>query len=497
MAATTTPMLLITNGGLAAASVAAPEGPYIHITYFEIGSGYGYTPTASQTGITGSLLYGGPTTPPTTYKSIGNNILDIVCNIPPDAGPWQFGEVALFLADGTMFAIAVFDTPQTKFSSLGTNVVSSYELNCLIKLQQSTAVFQIDTALGPPAVLDIYQWSDVYPANVSANPDIPLYLVHELNHRGDSTLLQQTSKAYWSLSTGYKLYSPKGTNGTFFTVQASSTSWVEVAASQCHTLDVTTTSNREFVVETANGFFRSVSSVVTSGGNYRFNLNVTNDGTYNNFPLGSAPPVGSGIRILRSDQEGGSIYYSQIVDPPAGYTLPAATTTTLGGIIVGSNLSITPSGVLSGAAPYTLPIASGSTLGGVKIGAGIVEAGDGTISAPYTPPIGAGWSNRGGTTSGTFTETNTTGHVVAYIFQGGQWNSGGGSGDLRQNPTDLEGSVDGNHVVSFATNVDIRANNPFIIVLVPPGSTVQCTSNPYSAAGPGGFSIMTFTGLMV
>lgn len=74
------------------------------------------------------------------------------------------------------------------------------------------------------------------------------------------------------------------------------------------------------------------------------------------------------------------------------YVLPTATSSTLGGVKIGSNVSVAPDGTISVAAPtppYTLPIASSSTLGGVKIGANVNVAGDGTISvaAPYTLPI--------------------------------------------------------------------------------------------------------------
>ena len=61
-----------------------------------------------------------------------------------------------------------------------------------------------------------------------------------------------------------------------------------------------------------------------------------------------------------------------------GYTLPAATATTLGGVKVGDNLTVTDDGTLAATA-YTLPAATASTLGGVKVGAGINVASDGTI----------------------------------------------------------------------------------------------------------------------
>jgi hypothetical protein len=70
------------------------------------------------------------------------------------------------------------------------------------------------------------------------------------------------------------------------------------------------------------------------------------------------------------------------------YTLPAATVSSLGGIIVGSGLSIS-SGVLSatgGGGSYTLPVATASVLGGVKAGSNVTIGGDGTLSvaAPTT-----------------------------------------------------------------------------------------------------------------
>lgn len=406
-----TPLFLITDAGLAVASTAGFEGPYIHIAKFKVGSGFGYEPQRTDPGLNGNLLFEGI---PTTYTNIGNNTIDILLEIPPDAGPFDFGEVGVFLDDGTMFAKAVFDVPQTKFSSLGTNVVSSYSFHCLLKLQQSTAVFQIDTLNGPPAVWTVFKWSDVFPPGISANPDIPLTMVRELNSHGDSSLLTNTNDSYWSLeSTSYMEYA--SATGAAFTVANSTTSWIEIPAGLCRPSDLTAVNSR-FLIETADKFFRSVSSVVVSGGNYRFFLNPD--------PLLNAPGVGSQIRIYRDDQRGGTLYYNQIVDPPAippQYVLPPATTSTRGGVVVGDNIFVDGNGRISVApptAPYTLPIANGGQLGGVKIGSGIIEAGDGTISVPpptpYTPSGGGVSSFAVG--GGTYTYTATrNGVFMAWI----------------------------------------------------------------------------------
>ena len=68
--------------------------------------------------------------------------------------------------------------------------------------------------------------------------------------------------------------------------------------------------------------------------------------------------------------------------PPA-YTLPTASSTTLGGIKVGANLSIDASTGTLSANPgsYTLPTASSTTLGGIKIGSGLSVDGNGVVNA--------------------------------------------------------------------------------------------------------------------
>ena len=79
------------------------------------------------------------------------------------------------------------------------------------------------------------------------------------------------------------------------------------------------------------------------------------------------------------------------------YVLPPATATTLGGIKVGENLSITPDGILS-AQGGELPPATDTTLGGIKVGDNLSITPDGTLSA------------QGGSTSWTFLDSKTGGN---------------------------------------------------------------------------------------
>ena len=81
--------------------------------------------------------------------------------------------------------------------------------------------------------------------------------------------------------------------------------------------------------------------------------------------------VGSGLSVT---QDGTLSANAQALEP--------ATTSKLGGIKVGSNLSITQDGTLSAdAQQYTLPPATQNALGGIKVGSGLSVTQDGTLSA--------------------------------------------------------------------------------------------------------------------
>lgn len=70
-----------------------------------------------------------------------------------------------------------------------------------------------------------------------------------------------------------------------------------------------------------------------------------------------------------------------VSEPRSDYHLPVASETTLGGIKVGNNLTITEDGVLSAeSTEYNLPTATASTLGGIKVGENLA-INDGVLTA--------------------------------------------------------------------------------------------------------------------
>jgi len=102
-------------------------------------------------------------------------------------------------------------------------------------------------------------------------------------------------------------------------------------------------------------------------------LSITADGIL------SADSVAPYTLPAASDEEISSMIEEHFPESltPEPFTLPAATRTSLGGIIVGDRLTISNSGVLSAnVQSYTLPTASASTKGGVKIGKGLTMTGE-------------------------------------------------------------------------------------------------------------------------
>lgn len=103
--------------------------------------------------------------------------------------------------------------------------------------------------------------------------------------------------------------------------------------------------------------------------------------------------IGEYVIISSNDDDNGKLFEKRIDNfyfivkmSGESYTLPAATQSELGGIIVGDGLSINERGVLStdlSQIEYNLPIASNDILGGVKIGANMQITPDGVLNPKY------------------------------------------------------------------------------------------------------------------
>ena len=403
---TSTPQLLITDAGLAAASIATPSGPYIQITGFQIGDGYGYAPQSSDTTINGNLLYQGSVL---TYAYVGNNTLDITCQIPADAGPFNFGEIALMMPGNVMFAKAVFDVPQTKFSSLGSNVASTYTFNCLLELAQSVAVLQINNVQVSPAVLTVARWSDLYPPDQTANQSVSMMIIQEACPvTADASLVIQTSPTQWSMASTYKFFDAA-------TVIDATLQYLEISNAALSN-SALTTENNVYVVRTADGFYRSLASIVVSGSNYRLTFND---------PLTNLPATNSTIDIYVAETSGNANASLQFVQQGSGFYQTSQTIQIgYGTSAVGGNLRLTVSGTDFG---DKWPI-------NVQGGAAFLYSGGTSAGAPMTFSASASAANPsyiwGGYNGSSFSLFDTASLSVNYATNAGTANTANNANNL-------------------------------------------------------------------
>ena len=122
------------------------------------------------------------------------------------------------------------------------------------------------------------------------------------------------------------------------------------------------------------------------------------------------------LKTAIDNVESGSFYTKSEVDALVKlYALPAATTSTLGGVKVGSGLSVTGDGTLSAdAQEYSLPTASHYTLGGIRIGSNLSMDSYGRVSAPdpYTLPTATAY-RLGGVKVGDYLDITADGTLSA------------------------------------------------------------------------------------
>ena len=115
-----------------------------------------------------------------------------------------------------------------------------------------------------------------------------------------------------------------------------------------------------------------------------------------------------------------------------GGTLNPATTSTLGGVIVGSNLSVQSDGTLSADAQPISP-ATTSALGGIMVGSNLTITGTGVLSANYG---NATASSAGLMSSTDYTKlggiaTNANNYSLPNAVTTSIWGSGGSKGGVR------------------------------------------------------------------
>jgi len=140
-----TDVFIVTQVGLDDSTDAAHSGIAVKLTTFKVGSAYGYTPTKTDTGLHGSTLY---TDNITSFSTASDGSLIVTCTMAPAAGPFDFGEVGIYTDGGALFALLALPQLEHKYSSLGSNVTSTFTFQCYLRLGQAGGIIEIVTGGG-------------------------------------------------------------------------------------------------------------------------------------------------------------------------------------------------------------------------------------------------------------------------------------------------------------------------------------------------------------
>ena len=143
---------IVTQAGIREALLAEQKGFKVVIKSFTLGSGYGYEPNEKDKNLHGNILYRGE---PSLFRTINDLTKLIVCKLPPEAGPFEYGEIGLWTDTGVLFALCSFEQLNYKYSSIETATANSATFNCILTLKQGASSVTIDFEDNPQNINEI------------------------------------------------------------------------------------------------------------------------------------------------------------------------------------------------------------------------------------------------------------------------------------------------------------------------------------------------------
>lgn len=199
---------LLTDAGLAQASVASPTGPKIVIQSFRLASGSGYNPARSQTSLQGTVLYTGT---PNTYTVVDGDTIDVVLGVPINVGDFEFGEIGLYDPSNVLLAVCVFTNLQEKIRAVGNQSGNRYRIHSRIKLAQAPAICVVEV-INSMTLLEVPNWQSLFPPVDQLN-DANAIIVHEQNASGNSILVVREADQEWAIVSYGKIFTGATTDG--------------------------------------------------------------------------------------------------------------------------------------------------------------------------------------------------------------------------------------------------------------------------------------------
>ena len=220
MSTPSTNQFVITDAGLYAASLATPTGPYIQIVGFKLGNNATTPASSADTALAGQTVYSGV---PASFSYYDAHTIQINLEVPADVGPFDYGEMGLYLPGDILFARFSYGILRTKQTAISSGFANVLRIKALLRLSQGPAIFNVEAGT-IQTTLEIDRLSLVN--TPEDHPESPLVIVHEPNDFQESVYLYKHEYTLWNIVNYVKIGSamitsssdPTHLNASFFGV---------------------------------------------------------------------------------------------------------------------------------------------------------------------------------------------------------------------------------------------------------------------------------------
>lgn len=359
------PYFKITQAGLDAIN-GVPGGPELKIGAFRIGSAHGYEPDVTDTALRGIVLYEGT---PVAMNRLPLGMLDIIVQLPAEVGPFNFGEVGLYLTDGTLFALAAYQNLQEKHNQLVNGIGNIWVIHCLLEFTAVPITFSLENKSGL-LMMEVEHTGQVTgPILMLNNPNN--MIIHEETHNSSMIVVLRDNDYRW-FPSGYEIYAE-------VTISASDPFSVSAAIFTT----ITSYNPRSFLVQDPYGNLRVIDSISGSTATYTYEGRTLDPGDkiliYS--PLSNvnvAPPSASWLHVVNYNGFDGNVTADLITGE---LNMVLETTVTTGALLKADNGAMVPAvpGV-----DYMSPVGGIGTVTEVSIKSDNGFAG--TVADPNTTP---------------------------------------------------------------------------------------------------------------
>lgn len=377
----------------------ANTGP-ITVTSYKLGSAFGYVPQPADTNIHGTLIYTGLPSAPLVANA---NVVKYSAYLDYNLGPFAFGEIGLFVGT-TLFALATGDELVQKVAITGTSTGNA------IRIDEYLSVVSTNYAM----------WLDLS----TSNNEFQMAILGSVDQLPPSA--QATPNAYiisgaTSQQSAYQAYTDKSALWNFDAYQYANQATATITSFTSQSVTIALT---DYIAGMTPAYFGQVILQFSTGALYsicRYVLNTVTSGSFVTLNFHSqlmlSPVVGDKV-----------VVFGRQALSTTNPNIPVASHTQLGGVIIGTTLTVNSglidvdttqypvqsvngltgavvvnasnitgfaavaysglySALIGAPAAYTLPFATTTTLGGVKAptDSNLTVAGDGTIDLGFPP----------------------------------------------------------------------------------------------------------------